>query len=211
MLELRRSDIGFGRVRISDHSVERTTLFGRHALTWDEIRDYRLTIELTRRLSNELASTVHLHEVIEGYRGRHGLKLGIELIGDDDTVAFNWRFRDVALAIAQVVQRIRERFLASAQSTLVSTGAVTFGPLELSATSVRWNVDELAADKVEAIELFNSSPVSLRVMARGRVWPHGSVPTAKVPNLLAVLEALGYVVRGRELLGVLLIAAPAAP
>lgn len=60
----------------------------------------------------------------------------------------------------------------------------------------------LPHDAVECVELFNSSPVRLRVMARGKVWPYGQANTADLPNLVAALElaeALGYRVRGREL------------
>ena len=46
----------------------------------------------------------------------------------------------------------------------------------------------LARDHVARVELFNSSPVSLRVMARDKVWPYGSARTADIPNIAAALE-----------------------
>ena len=45
-LELRRSDIGFGRVVIDDVGVTRHYALRSTSIAWDEIRDYRLTIEI---------------------------------------------------------------------------------------------------------------------------------------------------------------------
>jgi hypothetical protein len=56
---------------------------------------------------------------------------------------------------------------------------------------------------VESVELFNSSPVRLRVMAKRKVWPYGQAELADIPNVAAALELAErqrYPVYGRELL-----------
>lgn len=217
MLELKRADIGFGRVVIDDRGVERHAPLSKNALSWDEIRDYRLTVELVGEwpaLVYQVTDLAQLIDLVNGYRGKHTCQLGIELIGASDTVEFNWRFRDVELAIARILERIRGRTLADARSTLQATGKASFGPLGLTADAVHWDGHEpLPRADVEAVELFNNSPIDLRVMAHGKAWPHARAQTKDIPNLLAALEiaaSLGYRVRGRELLEALIVAPPAA-
>lgn len=210
--ELSRSDIGFGKVYVDDRGVTRTTLLGRQEVAWGEIEDYRLTVELASQVpdalylfGDELTTTVaHVGDAIQAYRGEHRFKLGIELTGSANrTVEFDWRFENVERAIAAVLDRVHDRLLAAARRVFDVTRVVTFGPLTLSDDGVRWNGAELARRDVQSIELFNSSPVSLRVSARNRIWPHGAAPTAEIPNLLAALmiaRELGYPVRGINLL-----------
>jgi len=45
-LELRRSDIGFGRVTVDDTGVTRQRALSVESIAWDQIRDYRLTVEI---------------------------------------------------------------------------------------------------------------------------------------------------------------------
>src|SRR5213078_1899429 len=45
-LELRRSDIGFGRVVVDDTGVTRHFARSIASIAWDEIRDYRLKVEI---------------------------------------------------------------------------------------------------------------------------------------------------------------------
>ena len=56
------------------------------------------------------------------------------------------------------------------------------------------------------MEVFDSSPMSLRVTARGKVLPYGKASTTKIPNIGAALDlatSLGYRVRGRNVFAAL--------
>jgi hypothetical protein len=210
-LVFRRSDIGFGRVIVDEDGVTRERLTRRDSIAWHQIRDYRLTIEIRGAKVEALYLVHHVffnvaliaRDAVHGYRGDHRFRLGIELIGDDQRVAFNWRFRGVAMAIAEICRRICGPLAAEPRARRAAEGRVQFGPLILARDSVQWgDRPPLPRDAVEGIELFNSYPVSLRVMAHRKIWPYGRARTADIPNIAAALElarGLGYPVRGLEL------------
>ena len=209
-LELRRSDIGFGRVVLDDTGVTRHGALSVASIAWHEIRDYRLTIEMRGArievlyLVKWLDALLIASDVRNGYRGEHRFRFGIELLGDDRRVAFNWRFRGVAVAIAQILQRIHPRLAQPVHAVFARTGIAQFGALTIGEHAIRWgDKPVLLRRAVESVELFNSSPVRLRVMAKRKVWPYGQAELADVPNLgtaLELAEQQGYPVRGRELL-----------
>jgi hypothetical protein len=209
-IELRRSDIGFGRVVVDDTGVTRHYLLSAASIAWDAIRDYRLRIEI-RGARPEVLYLVRwidmllmAHDVHNGYRGDHRFRFGIELLGEGTRVAFNWRFRGVDIAIAQILRRIHPRLVIPAQVELARHGITQFGALTIGKHAIRWgNKPALVRSKVESVELFNSFPIRLRVMARHKVWPYGQADLADIPNVVAALEIAeqqGYRVRGRELL-----------
>jgi hypothetical protein len=209
-LELRRSDIGFGRVVIDDTGITRQRALSAQSIAWDEIRDYRLTIEI-RGARLEVLYLVQWMDVLlmandvhNGYRGKHRMRVGIELRGDTQRVAFNWRFKGVELAIAQILQRIHPTLAAPVHALFARTGIAKFGDLTIGEHAIRWgDKPALLRGAVESVELFNSSPIRLRVMARRKVWPYGQAVLADVPNVITALELAeqqGYPVRGRALL-----------
>jgi hypothetical protein len=209
-LELRRSDIGFGRVIIDDTGVTRHRALSTQSIGWDEIRDYRLTIEI-RGARLEVLYLVHLipvllmaNDVRNGYRGAHRFRAGIELLGDDKRVAFNWRFKGVELAIAQVLQRIHPALARPVHDGFARTGIARFGDLTIGEHAIRWGDKPLLLrGAVERIELFNSSPIRLRVLAKRKAWPYGQAELSDIPNLGTALELAtrqGYPVGGLELL-----------
>ena len=217
-LELRRSDIGFGRVIVDDTGVTRHFALSSASIAWDAIRDYRLTIEI-RGARLEVLYLVRFvdmlllaNDVRKGYRGDHRFRFGIELRGDDRRVAFNWRFRGVEIAIAQIVRRIHPRLARPAQADFARHGIAQFGPLTIGQHAIRWgDKPALPRARVESVELFNSSPLRLRVMARRKIWPYGQAELADIPNVIAALELAaqhGYPVHGRELLSRLALDAP---
>jgi Bacterial PH domain len=208
-LELRRSDIGFGRVLVDDTGVTRRRLLSAQSIAWDAIRDYRLKIEIRGArlevlyLVDGLDLLLMASDVRNGYRGDHRFRFGIELLGDAHRVAFNWRFRGVEIAIAQILRRIHPRLVQPVLAGFARHGIAQFGALTIGAHAIRW-ADKAALPRaaVESVELFNSSPLRLRVMARGKVWPYGQAELAEIPNVAAALELAeqqGYPVRGREL------------
>ena len=209
-LELRRSDIGFGRVILDDTGVTRRFARSAASLAWDEIRDYRLTIEIrgvrleVLYLVRWLDMLLMARDVRSGYRGDHRFRFGIVLLGDHTRVAFNWRFRGVELAIAQVLRRIHPRLASPVQAGFARHRLAQFGPLTIGEHAIRWaDRPILPRAAVESVELFNSSPIRLRVMARNKVLPYGQAALADLPNLVAALELAeqqGYPVRGQELL-----------
>jgi hypothetical protein len=208
--ELHRSDIGFGRVVVDDTGVTRRFARSAVAIAWDEIRDYRLKIEIrgTRLEVLYLVRWIDMllmaNDVRNGYRGDHRFRCGIVLLGDHKRVAFNWRFRGVEIAIAEVLRRIHPRLALPVQSEFARHGIARFGPLTIGEHAIRWaDRPPLPRAAVESVELFNSSPVRLRVMARRKIWPYGQAELADIPNVAAALELAEqqrYPVRGRELL-----------
>jgi len=214
-LVLRRSDIGVGRVVVDDTGVTRHRLRSSLSIAWDEILDYRLTVEIRGSRLEVLYLVDYLNlllitnDVRKGYRGDHRFRCGIRLLGVAKQVAFNWRFRGVELAIAQIIRRVHPALAGKARAAFELTGVGRFGPLAISDHGIQWGEKPaLARDEVESVELFNSSPVELRVMAKRRAWPYGRAPMAEIPNIAAALElsrALGYLVRGRELVAKLAI------
>lgn len=209
-LVLKRADIGFGRLIVDDRGITRERLVRTSFLAWDEIRDYRLTIEYRGAgvevlyLVDWLNLALIGRDIVRGARGEHRLRLGLEVIGDSERVFFNWRYRGVAMAIARVLQRVAGPLSEALQRTAGPSGIVRSGPLTLSEHGVQWKSKEpLAQGSVESIELFDSSPVKLRVMARGKAWPYAQAMLADIPNLIGVLdvaERRGYRVKGRGLI-----------
>lgn len=208
-LVLRRSDIGFGRVVVDDTGVTRHRLLSSLSIAWDEILDYRLTAEIRGSrleilyLVDYLNLLIITNDVRNGYRGDHRFRFGIQLVGATKQVAFNWRFRGVELAIVQIVRRVHPLLARQARAAFELTGVGRFGLLALADHGIQWaGRPALPRDEVECVELFNSSPVELRVMAKHRTWPYCRAPLAEIPNIaaaLALARALGYAVRGREL------------
>ncbi|HEX8115430.1 MAG TPA: hypothetical protein VF516_47210 [Kofleriaceae bacterium] len=208
--ELRRSDIGFGRLIVDDTGVTRRFALSTASIAWDEIRDYRLKIEIRGArlevlyLVRWIDMLLMANDVRSGYRGDHRFRFGMVLLGEHKRVAFNWRFRGVAIAIAQILKRIHPRLALPVQTEFARHGIAQFGPLTIGEHAIRWgDKPALARAAVESIELFNSSPVRLRVMAKRKVWPYGQAELADIPNVAAALELAErqrYLVRGRELL-----------
>jgi len=90
-LELRRSDIGFGRVLVDDVGVTRHYALRTASIAWDEIRGARYEVlYLVRWIDMALVA----NDIRRGYRGDHRLRFGIVLLGDGRRVAFNVKARD---------------------------------------------------------------------------------------------------------------------
>jgi hypothetical protein len=208
--ELHRSDIGFGRVVVDDTGVTRRFALSAASIAWDEIRDYRLKIEIRGArfevlyLVRWIDMLLMANDVRNGYRGDHRFRFGIVLLGEHTRVGFNWRFRGVDVAIAEILRRIHPRLAVPVQTGFARHGIARFGPLTIGEHAIRWgDRPALPRAAVESVELFNSSPVRLRVMARGKVWPYGQGELADIPNVAAALELAAqqrYPVRGTELL-----------
>jgi hypothetical protein len=207
MIEL--TALGKGRVVIDDHGVSRKGLLREHVLAWDDIEGYQLTIELGGGPSMffDLNPVADLQEVIDGLRGNSTVRCGLELHGGDTTVDFDWAFDDVNLAIAHVLGRLHPRLMSAMRAQLREARALVAGDLRITKTELVWGKREtLALDEVESIELFNSSPVNLRVMKHGKTWPYAQVAMKEIANVIEVLELtreLGYPVRGIQLLDAL--------
>jgi len=208
MLELRRAAPGFGRLTLDDAGVTRSGLFRTRSIGWRELREYRLSLEL-HGVSGDagylaLGPLSTIWDALQGAQGRHEYRFGIELRGEHTRLRFDWRFRNVELAIREVLRRLHAPLIAAAHAELVEAGVARFGPLALGRAAVMLGSRApLPQRHVEAIELFDAFPVRLRVMAHGRAWPHAQVRMDHVPNVLAALEvarSLGYPVLGRELL-----------
>ena len=209
MIELRRAHIGFSRVVLDQHGVTRKKLLSRSFIAWDQIEDYRIEITLSGHgagplyLVNGLNSLLMIDDLRRAMRGGSAVQFAIELIGRDDHLLLDERYRGVARAIGHVLEQIGPRIAAGPRAELERTGGATFGQLRLTRQGVRWRDREpLPREQVETLELFDSSPVKLRVMKHGKVLPYAQTETANLPALHALLEIaqeLGYPVRGREL------------
>jgi hypothetical protein len=205
VFELGRSDIGFGKLIVDEHGITRTKLFGRETILWEDVRDYRVKVEFRARDANVLWNNpiTDVKNVVEAFRGNSKRRYGMTLFGESTRVAFNWRFRDVGLAIAFAIEQIDTRITNVSRALLERGGEIRFGKLRLAAGGILVGSAFLGASQVEAIELFDASSLELRVMRKGKVWPVATMKFHTVPNpysALAIAEELGYVVKGRELL-----------
>jgi len=209
-LELRRADIGFGRVIVDAHGVTRSGLWTTASLAWHEILDYRLTVDLRDSPAavfsgmGDLAEPLGAALVIFDRQSGRPSRFGIDLVGETRRIRVNWRFHDAELAIRQILAQLRHPLGSRERDAFAVDGVGRFGALAIADLEVRWRgKPALPRAEVEAIAVFNSWPLSLRVVARDRVLPYASAKLARIPNLIAALDlarALGYRVRGRELL-----------
>jgi hypothetical protein len=205
VFELGRSDIGFGKLIVDERGVTRTKLFGRETILWDDVRDYRVKVEFRAHDPNVLLNNpiTDVKNVVEAFRGNSKRRYGMSLFGESSRVAFNWRFRDVALAITFAIEQIDARITNASRALLEQGGEIRFGKLRLAAAGLLVGGAYLSSTQVEAIELFDASSLELRVMRKGKVWPLATMKFHTVPNpysALAIAEELGYVIKGRELL-----------
>jgi hypothetical protein len=209
MIELGRSDIGFGTLIVDDLGVTRRRLIRTQRIAWDDIREYRLgakiqnaTGELGRAFGGDIAMAIDFAHAVRGKRTP--IRLSCELIGTEQRVMVNWRFAYVEAAIDEIMRRIGPRLLARARDELARDHVASFGGLALGAHGVVWKSRGLLeARDVDKLALVDTTPVQLFVHAKQRAWPYAKLALDDVPNVLAMLELageLGYRVEGRELL-----------
>ena len=189
-------------VVVDDHGVTRRILFRTRALAWAEIEDYRLTIQPR---ANRTAGQI-LVETIQN-RGSHEVHLDhayfkMRVASASREITFRGWFFDVAQSTNLVFAKLHPRLSALAAAELARDGAVRFGPFTLADHGIQWlDRPVVPREAVDSIEVFDSSPVSLRVTVRGKILPYGKASTAKIPNIGAALDlatSLGYSVRGRD-------------
>lgn len=170
---------------------------------------YRLTMKVKSLLADQIAHILGVGEIAQarGFINGLGGESPLEFILEHD----GKKLRN-AVEIARVLTGLHAATLTSLREELATTGCVTAGPLKLGPTEVSWKRDEpIAFDDVESIELFDNSPIQLRVMKRDKVWPYGKADTDDIPNLIEVLRIaheLGYPVKGLALLDALFSAVP---
>ncbi len=190
-------------VVVDDHGVTYRFLLRTRTLAWAEIDDYRLTVEPRANLT-----TTQI--VIDAFqaRGSHDVHLDhayfkMRVSGGSREITFVGWFFDVAQSTNLVFAKLHARLSALAADELARAGVARFGPLTLADRGIQWLDRPLVPrEAVDSIEIFDSSPVSLRVTVRGKALPYGKAPTAKIPNIGAALDlaaSLGYRVRGRDL------------
>lgn len=201
MFELERADIGFGKLILDDKAVTRTGVFGRKTIAWDDVLEYRLSVDYVRKDPNGFQPRVPFLNLITGVRDPMFRLCGIELRSKQARVAFNWRFRDIDQAIGYAVSNVEPRLTRIALESVRDRGVSAYGDFEVSRESVVHQKQATSAEKIEAFEIVASAPLEFRVVRKDTsfIWR----PLQRVPNphtLLAVAEQLGYVVRGRELL-----------
>ena len=199
-----------GTIHVDETGVARQGRWRRTTFAWEEIDDYRLDVTHVGGshgvfyLVDVLGAFLMARDARDAYRGQHRLRFSLELRSGSRRLALDRRDDGTTEQIRQVLDRIAPRLAARAEAELAARGRVQFGSLALAEHAIQWDDREpVPRGAVEAVELFDSSPVSLRVMKRGKVLPYGRVDTRGVPNLCAALDiaaALGYPVRGRELL-----------
>ena len=136
--------------------------------------------------------------VLAGARGESPIEFELQ-IGND-------KHRNIG-RIASRLSELHLETMSRLRDELRAKGSITAGPLTLAAKELVWKrSDPLTRDEVESIELFDASPIQLRVMKHGKVLPYGKADTDDIPDLIEVMELareLGYRVRGIELLAAL--------
>ena len=210
VLELPRAGLGFGRVVVDRHGVTRRGPLSSASLAWHEVDDYRLTIQLVGvarpwiSLDDVALAIAAATDAVGAYRGRDRFRYRLDLLGADRRVRIDWRFLGAEQAIAAILGRLRRPLGDRAREAFGAGGVGRFGPLAIADHGIAWRGGPpVPRARVDAIDLFDSSPIRLRVMALGKALPHGAAPLAGIPNLAAALDlarALGSRVRGRELL-----------
>jgi hypothetical protein len=195
MFELERADIGFGKVIFDDSSVTRTGLFGHKTIAWEDVIEYRLSVDYVAKDPNGFQPRVPFLDAITGVKDPMFRLCGIELRSKQARVAFNWRFRDVDQGIGYALSKVEPRLTRG----VLESGVV--GDFEVSRDRVVYQKQATSADKIDAFEIFATAPLELRVVRKDTsfIW----VKLQRVANphtLLAVAEHNGYAVRGRELL-----------
>ncbi len=165
--------------------VSRSWFRTRH-LAWESIDDYRLRV---RPGANRLPGSIS------------------QLQGAGVSVTQGGWLGDLVPTIRVVLARLHPVLLDRARSSLARDGVARFGPLSLAAHGIQLREQPpVTREAIECVDVFGSYPVSLRVMLRGKVFPHCTVATKEIPNIVAALEIatqLGYSVRGRQLFAAL--------
>lgn len=210
MIDVGRSGIGVGRLRLDATGVTRTGFFRTRTMAWRDVVSYRLGIRLTGSpwdISYLLPVTQQIADIRDFQRALVGdsrVRATIELVdAGRQTLSFGWPFRHHVRAIAHVLERLHEPTLERARAQLARVGAATFEGLVLSPTEVTLGAAApLARERVEAIELFDNSPVELRILVPAKVWPYARIRLDAIADLGAALTLateLGYPIRGRAL------------
>jgi Bacterial PH domain len=206
MLELGRSDIGFGRLIVDEAGVTRKRMFRTQRIAWDDILGYRLGAKLMNATGEAGlvfgGDIAHFIDFWHALRGRRTpIRFSCELIGAQQRVMVNWRFANVELAIEEIMKRVGPRLLASSRAELARDNIAHFGALTIAKHGVQWKSREpLAFAAVEKLEIVNRSPVEIYVRQRDRAWPYAHFAMDDIPNALAMLELadeLGYRVGGK--------------
>jgi hypothetical protein len=189
------------RVRVDDEGVTRRGLLSRKAMRWDEIDDYRIEARIPRPPMRSVGGFA------AALSGTGSLAYAIELRSGVRRLRIDSFFDRMPRVIDFVLARIGDRMTERALADLREAGTARFGPLRLAPHALQWaDREPLARERVEAIDLLDTSPVRLRVLERGRILAHGSAATSKIPALhaaLAIARELGYPVRDGEVVRVL--------
>ena len=188
------------RVSIDDDGVTRRGLWTRATMAWDEIDDYRIEVRIPRR-----ALLVPFDDLIRftaSLAGEGRLTYAIELRAGVRRLRIDSFFRAGDRTLGHILARVGDRMTERSRAELRAGGQARFGPLRVAPHAVQWaDREPLPRERVEAIDLLDTSPVRLRVLERGRVFPHASAVTRRIPTLhaaLAVARQLGYTVRDGE-------------
>jgi hypothetical protein len=200
-VELTRSFAWGVRVWIDEGGVTRRSLLSRRAMKWEEIDDYRVQVRIRPGPLRGLGA------FLSALSRNEPLSYSIELRSGERRLRIDPFFDDMPGVIGLVVARIGDRLLDRARAQLRQTGTARFGPLRLAAHALQWAEREpLPRQRVEAIDLLDTSPVSFRVLERHRVFPYGSANTKKIPiphAALAIARELGYPVQDGDVVRVL--------
>lgn len=193
------------RVWIDDDGVTRRGLLSRRAMRWEEIDDYRIEVRIPR--GSFVLPFDDLVRFTASLAGESRLAYAIDLRSGERRLRIDPFFDRMPRVIGLVLARVGDRLDEQARAELRETGTARFGPLRLAPHAVQWaDREPLPRERVEAIDLLDTSPVHLRVMERGRVLAHGSAATSKIARLhaaLAIARELGYPVRDGEVVRVL--------
>jgi hypothetical protein len=200
-VELTRQFAWGVRVRVDDEGVTRRGLLSRRAMRWEEIDDNRIEVRMPSGAIGRLG------ELAAALSGTASLVHAIELRSGVGRLRIDSFFDSMPRVIGVVLARIGDRLTERALAGLRQAGTARFGPLRLAPHALQWaDREPLARERVEAIDLLDTSPVRLRVLERGRILAHGSAATSKIPTLhaaLAIARELGYPVRDGEVVRVL--------
>jgi hypothetical protein len=191
---LERTDLWPGKITLDDVGLQHRGLVRTTAIPWDEIHEYALSLELGPAHPDALSlldvfGEIFVTDVLEGLRGRSAVHASIVVRGDGKQIALTRWYRDAARGTTEILRRVQPRLLDIALAQLGDSGRVDFDRLHIGRDKIARDAQPpVPADQVESVGLFDSSPLTFRIMQRGRALPYVAEPLDRIPNALVALR-----------------------
>lgn len=180
---------------VSERKLRRDTMFGSVEMTWDEIVEYRYRI-----LSNQ-GAMFHAGGLIGMLimsavqkRRKAALNFDLRLVGQSEKIAITASYAKAQELKNAVIGKLHARMLPSYREKLARLEPIEFGPVTLASDSLRFKKAVVPLGEITSIDL---TGLPLVVKKEGKLFAAVSVPSNKVPNVLALIEILQEAIQRR--------------